>query len=144
MFMLVIVLLAGLGLGGGAGCAAILLLGAKPAAAAEAPKPPPEPKFVPVGSVLAPLVGADGRLSGYVKVDVQLQVDEDKMDYVKARIPMLLHAVNMRTFATPLASGPDGMLPNLDGFRRVVEASSSEAFGAGMVKRVALTAAVPS
>ena len=101
---LILILLAGIGTGGGAGYAAILLLGtARPAEPAH-PKEA-DPHFASAGKVLAPLVGADGSLSGYEQFDVQLEVAEDRVDFVTARLPLLLHEINMRTYRTPMASG---------------------------------------
>lgn len=127
----------GLGVGGGAAYATAGLLGA------------PEPKvadsaFVPTGPVLAPLVLADGRLSGYVTFEIQLEVASDQVDFVTARMPLLLHAINIRTFRSPLASGPDGMLPNVEQFRKVVMTATPEAFGEGVVRHAAITHATPT
>ncbi|HVJ01901.1 MAG TPA: hypothetical protein VM662_06930 [Sphingomonas sp.] len=141
LFLLAVVL-AGLGLGGGAAFATVLLLGPRGASASSAPDA--ATSFVDGGKVLAPLVFADGRLSGYVEFQVQLQVPDDKAEYVTARLPLLLHAINMRTFRTPMAAGPDGLLPNLEAFRKVVLDAAPEAFGAGVVRKVAVTKATPA
>jgi len=112
---------------------------------APAPKSDPaEPNFVSTGKILAPLVFANGELAGYVRVDAQLEVAADKMELVKARMPYLLHAMNMRTYRSPLASGPDGMLPDLAVLRTLLTASAAEAFGPAVVVRVAITEAVPA
>ncbi|MHA6721129.1 hypothetical protein ACX40Y_16980 [Sphingomonas sp. RS6] len=148
MLFLVVVLIAGLALGGGAAFATIRMLGVGgdgAAAAAEKEAELPEAgKFVPTGKILAPLVFADGRLAGYASLEVQLEVPEAKADYVAQRVPLLLHAINMRTYRTPLAAGPDGMLPDLDAFRKVVDAAAVEAFGPKVVQKVAVTAANPA
>ena len=136
---LLILLLVGLAVGGGAGYAAIALIGA-PARAAKAAAPP---TFVSTGKILAPLVGADGRLTGYTSFEVSIEVPGDKADFVTPRLPMLLHAINMRSYRTPMAAGPDGMLPNIDVFRRLVLRAAPEAFGPGVVRRVAVTQAMP-
>lgn len=148
LIFLLLVLIAGAATGGGAGYAAITLLApshkAATAAAPAAPAPAEDPHFVPTGQILAPLVDANGRLSGYVQFDVQLEVAEDKADFVTARLPLLLHAINMRTYRTPMASGPDGMLPELGTFRKVAEGAASEAFGPGVVRRATITKATPA
>ncbi|PVX30433.1 hypothetical protein [Sphingomonas pokkalii] len=147
ILFLLVVLAAGLGIGGGAAYAMVRMLGIGASAAqaeAEAEKKEEPARFVPTGRVLAPLVFADGRLAGYAAFEVQLEVDEAKADFVTARIPLLLHAINMRTYRTPLAAGPDGMLPNLDAFRKVVDTAATEAFGAHMIRKVAVTAATPA
>lgn len=142
-----ILLIAGLAVGGGAAFATSLLVGpkqAKPAAAGHGAEDEGEPAFVPTGKVLAPLVFADGRLSGYVSFEIQLEVPADQSATVTAKLPLLLHAINMRTYRAPMASGPDGMLPNLDAFRKLVEEASVEAFGPHVVRHAAITSAVPA
>ena len=135
------VLLAGAGVGGGAAYGTSLLLGGgKPAAAQPEPD---DTAFVPAAKILAPLVGVDGRLVGYVSLDIALEVDTEEAESVTARLPLLLHAINMRTYRTPMSAGPDGLLPDLRLFRKLVMDSAKEAFGAGVVKRAAVTGAVP-
>ena len=99
---------------------------------------------MPTGKILAPLVFTDGRLAGYVNFQAQLQVAPDKAEWMTARLPLLLHAINMRTYRTPMASGPDGMLPDIVAIRRVIMVSSDEVFGKGLVKQVAVTEATPA
>lgn len=142
ILFLLTVLLAGLGLGGGAAWATVMLLGPQAPKAAHAEQV--EPSFVDGGKVLAPLVFADGRLSGYSQFSIQLEVPADKTEFVKARLPLLLHAINMRTYRTPMAAGPDGLIPDLETFRKVVMAAAPEAFGAGVLRKVAVTQANPA
>lgn len=144
MLFLIVALLAGLAAGGGTAYAMVKMLGigaGKQEAKAEKEEPA---KFVPTGRILVPLVFADGRLAGYAAMEVQLQVDEAKADFVTQRMPLLLHAVNMRTYRTPMAAGPDGMLPDLEGFRKVIDASATEAFGPKMIRKIAVTEANPA
>lgn len=143
LFMLVVVL-AGVGLGGGAALAVLMVLGPRPAASAKPATEDVETAFVPVDKLLAPLVDADGRLTGYVQFQFNLEVPADKATEVTGKLPLLLHAINMRTFKTPMAAGKDGLLPGLDQFRKVVEASAPEAFGPGIVRKVAITQATPA
>ena len=133
-----LVLTAGIGVGGGAAYATGLLLG--PAEEVQAAGT----AFVPAGKVLAPLVFADGRLSGYVSFEMALEVQADQSEFVAARLPLLLNAINMRTYRTPMAAGPDGLLPNIGLFRKVVIEAADEAFGKGVVVRAAVTQAVPA
>ena len=100
-------------------------------------------EFVPTGTMLAPLIFPDGRLSGYVSFEVQLEVAMGEGEAVKAQLPLLLNAVNMRTYRTPLASGRDGLIPGLDAFRKVVLDAASETYGADKVRRVVVTQAAP-
>ncbi|WP_448661357.1 hypothetical protein ACG3SL_11945 [Sphingomonas sp. CJ20] len=138
----VAMLIAGLAVGGGAAFATSMFYGKK-GAAAEKPVEP-DPAFVDAGQILAPLVFPDGRLAGYVQIQMQLQVPPDKVGFVTARLPLMLHAINMRTYRTPMAAGPDGMIVNIEMFRKVAMAAAPEAFGAGVVRRVAVTAATPA
>lgn len=143
VLFLLATMLAGLGAGGGAAYATVSIMGpARPGHAAAAEQGPPS--FVDAGKVLAPLVFADGRLSGYVQFQIQLEVPTEKAEFVTPRLPLLLHAINMRTFKTPMAAGPDGQLPDVEEFRKVVMSAASEAFGAGTVRKVAITAATPA
>lgn len=130
-------LLLGLAVGGGSAYATAGMLGTPEPTLADS-------AFVPTGPVLAPLVLADGRLSGYVTFEIQLEVPADQVDFVTARMPMLLHEINIRTFRSPLASGPDGMLPNVEQFRKVVMTATPEAFGKGVVRHAAITHATPT
>lgn len=100
-------------------------------------------EFVPTGPILAPLTFADGRLSGYASFEVQLEVPEGEGETVRAQLPVLLNAVNMRTYRTPLASGPDGMIPGLETFRRVVHEAAVETYGRALVRGVVVTQAAP-
>jgi len=140
ILLLSLIGLAGVGVGGGAAFATDKLLGPSvPTAAAVA-----ETMFVPAGKILAPLVFKDGRLSGYVSFEVQLEVAAEDSERIVIRLPVLLNAINMRTYRTPIASGPDGMLPNIAVFKKVVMEAAVEAFGRGTVRSAAVTGAVPA
>lgn len=136
--------MAGLGVGGGSAYAVRVLVPAPLPGAVDKPAPPVEIIFTPAGKILAPLVFADGRLSGYVMFEVQLETTEADVAFVTPRLPLLLNAINMRTFRAPMASGPDGMLPNLDVFRKLVLEASAEALGPHVVRRVVITQAAPA
>ncbi len=131
----------GVAVGGGSAYATSMILGPAPAQTKEAPQ---ETAFVPAGKILAPLVFPDGRLSGYVSFEVALEVPADRTEEIAARLPLLLNAINMRTYRTPMTSGRDGMLPNIGLFRKLVQESAVEAFGKGAVRRAAVTQAVPA
>lgn len=140
---LIIVIFSGIGLGGGTALGTQMLLGPRQMQSAK----PPETEataFVRVDKLLAPLVSADGRLTGYVQFQFDLEVPKDKASQASQRLPLLLHAINMRTFRTPMAAGRDGLLPNIEAFRKVVEAAAPEAFGASVVRKVAITQATPA
>ncbi len=131
----------GVAVGGGSAYATSMILGPASAPKKEAPQ---ETAFVPAGKILAPLVFPDGRLSGYVSFEVALEVPADRSEDIAARLPLLLNAINMRTYRTPMTSGRDGMLPNIAVFRKLVQESAVEAFGKGAVRRTAVTQAVPA
>lgn len=137
----VLTVVAGIAVGGGAAFGTDMIM--QRAAAPEA-KADELPTFVATGPILSPLVFPDGRLAGYVSIEAQLQVAPDKAAFVTDRLPLLLHAVNMRTFRTPMTSGPDGMLPDLAVFRQVLTTACAEAFGPGVIKIVAITQATPA
>lgn len=143
--VLILAGVAGLGVGGGAafGVARVVPGVDKPAAA----KPGAEPadtEFVTTGSVITPLVFPDARFAGYVGIEAQLEVAPDAAEAVRARMPLLLHAINLRTFRTPMAAGPDGQMPDLEVYRRIVQDAAPRIFGAGVVRRVAITQARPA
>ncbi|PJI87867.1 hypothetical protein DAH55_02435 [Sphingomonas koreensis] len=101
-------------------------------------------EFVETGAMMAPLVFPDGRLSGYVSFQVQLEVPQGEGEAVKAKLPLLLNAVNLRTYRTPMASGRDGLIPGLDAFRRVVMDAARETYGPDTVRRAVVTQASPA
>ncbi|HEU0066179.1 MAG TPA: hypothetical protein VFQ57_02945 [Sphingomonas sp.] len=140
---LLILLVAGLAVGGGAGFATVRYIAPPKGAAAETKEAAPT-GFVAAEKVLAPLVLGDGRLAGYVVFDAQLEVPAAKVDELTAKLPLLLHAINMRTYRTPMAAGNDGMLPDLVALKGVVTKAAAEAFGRGAVSRVAITRAEPA
>lgn len=137
----ILVVVAGLIAGGGAAFATGLIVKTPAKTVAAVPE---SPTFVATGKILAPLVFSNGRLAGYVSLEAQLETAPDQAEFVRERLPLLLHAVNMRTYRTPMASGPDGMLPDLTAFRALLMTSSAEAFGADVVKRAAITQAAPA
>lgn len=142
--MPLVVLIAGAGTGGGAAFATQQLLGPPPPASQEQAEPEVVTSFVPVAKVMAPLVLEDGHLVGYVAFDFELEVPVDDAPMVTQKLPLLLHAINMRTYRTPLAAGADGMLPDIERMRRVVMEAAPDAFGKGVVRRAAITKAEPA
>lgn len=131
-----LVLVLGIGVGGGAAYGTSQLLGAQAEARVAT-------EFVPTGTVLAPLVFGDGRLASYVSFEVQLEVPSNKRADVELRLPILLNAINMRTYRTPMASGRDGLIPGLAVFRKVVLDAAVETYGKDVVQRAVVTQAAP-
>ncbi|WP_395328367.1 hypothetical protein WBP06_12940 [Novosphingobium sp. BL-8H] len=107
------------------------------------PKQREASEFVATGTILAPVTFADGRLSGYVSFECQLEVPQGKGAEVTQQLPVLLNAVNMRSYRQPLASGPDGMIPNLELFRRLMMDAAREVYGPDIVRRAVITQAAP-
>ncbi len=142
----IVLLITGGAIGAGSGYATNFFLGTPAGATTAKPEPVEEEpgKFVSLPTMTAPLVLKDGKLSGYAAFEIQLEVDESEVDAVTARLPFLQHAINLRTFKVPLAAGADGMLPDLDNFRRVVIEAAREAVGPGKVRKVAITKAEPA
>lgn len=136
-------LVGGLAIGGGAAFGVSLVAPSHDAAETPA-EDVVETEFVTTGPVLTPLVFADGRFAGYVAIEAQLEVPIAEAEPVRLRMPLLLHAINMQTFRTPMATGPDGQIPDLEAYRRLVLAAAPKAFGAGVVRRAAITQARPA
>lgn len=87
------------------------------------------PEFVATGPVVAPLVAGDGRLLGYFTFEAQVQVRGDQAARVRNGLPILLDAVNQRTFDAPIAGGPDGLVPRLTVVRTILQQESRRLFG---------------
>jgi hypothetical protein len=111
---------------------------------AKTARPKIVPAFVPTGKLLAPLVSAEGRLAGYMTFELELQTEDNDVDYVTKRLPLLLDAVNMRTFRTPMASGPDEVLPDLAVLRKLVLEAAASVYGPKVVHRVVVMQAAPT
>lgn len=141
--LLLMVLIAGLA-AGGASAFAISWLHPTGGVAKPAEKSAPDadevPEFVP-GEVLVPLVFGDGQLAGYADIKLQLRVAPGTGEDIKARLPLLLNAINLQTYRTPLASGADGRLPDLTAFRALVQRSADQALGRGTILQIAITEA---
>lgn len=138
-----IFLLIGGGTAGAAGGYGVLTLLGKPSAAAQ-PVKTEATLFVPTGSILAPIVASDGHLSGYGRFEVQLEVSQSTEAEVTAKLPLFLHAVNLRTYKSPMASGPDDLMPELTLFRTILMQAAHETWGEGVVRNAAITAAAPA
>lgn len=144
IIMPIVLLAVGAGTGSGAAYATSMLLG--PASAETSGPEKAEPTaLVEVDDVMAPLVLPDGqRLAGYVSFQLALQVPESRAEEVSARLPILRHEINMRTYRKPMASGPDGTLPTLEVFREIVQEAADVAFEKGTVSAVAIASARPA
>lgn len=143
LLTLLIVLLLGLGAGAGAAYGVGMVLGPPPPKSAKPKVAVVETGFVPAAGIVAPIVTVDGNLSGYASFDVQLEVPATELDKVTGQLPLLLHAVNMRTWRTPMAAGKQKILPDLDVFARIVADAATESLGKGAVRRVVVVNARP-
>lgn len=144
--MPIALLAGGAGIGSGAAFATDMLLGpAESGTDGHTQEDKAPTTLVAVDDVVAPLVLPDGqRLTGYVSFKLALQVPEDRAEDVTARLPLLLHEINMRTYRKPMASGPDGTLPTLEVFRQIVQEAADVAFDEGTVSAVAIASATPA
>lgn len=144
LFMPLALLAGGVAVGGGAAYGTSLMLGMPPGQGKGGDEREPT-TFVDVDNLLAPLVLPDGqRLAGYVSFNVALEVPVDRAEDISARLPILRHEINMRTYREPMASGPDGTLPKLEVFRDVLRASADATFGKGAVEAIAIAQATPA
>lgn len=138
MLMAVVGLLAG---SGGGAAVALMLPGSPPAAE---PVPTGDGKFVTLGALLLPLTLPDGRYTGYFRVEAQLEVAAEDVDGVTARLPLVIHGVNLTAYTRPLATGADGRLPDAPAIRAIVAAEAGKVLGKGVVRSVALTSLAPA
>lgn len=139
---LLLILLLGLGAGAGAAFGVSQLLGPPPTPDPHAAKKI-ETAFVPTGPLVLPIVTTDANLSGYGAFEMQIEVALDDEADVGANMPMVLHAINMRAWATPMAAGRQKILPDLDVLTRLALDAAQKALGKGKVLRVVVTSARP-
>lgn len=140
---IIVMALAGLVAGAGGGAAvAIFLPSGEPQE--RAPVEAGDGVFVTLGALLVPLSFPDGNFTGYVRIEAQLEVAVDEEEAVKERLPLIIHAVNIRAYGKPLAAGPDGRLPNAAAFRTIVAEEAAKVLGKGAVRSVALTSLAPA
>jgi hypothetical protein len=100
--------------------------------------------FVPAGTILLPLVLPNGRLSGYVNITTQIEVTLAAQEKVRSDMPLLLDAINMRAYRTPLAAGADGQLPRVEAFRKLVLDAAIATFGREGVRRAVVMQVQPA
>jgi len=136
--LLGLVLILGLGTGGAGALAVNLVIADRQTKAREASV------FVATGTIMAPLAFPDGRLAGYASFEAEIEVSSEGAPRVRKEMPLLLDAVNMRTYRTPLASGPDGMIPGVGAFRSVLFEAAVKTFGQETVRRAVVTQATPA
>lgn len=86
----------------------------------------------------------NGRLSGYVNITTQIEVTLAAQEKVRSDMPLLLDAINMRAYRTPLAAGADGQLPRVDAFRKLVLDAAIATFGREGVRRAVVMQVQPA
>lgn len=116
-----------------------------PAAEEESAETPEDAKisYVEIERMLLPLVGAEGKLAGYASVDAALEVTGESQDFVKSRIPLVRHAINLAAWKTQLAAEPDSSFIDVPAIQGMLLRSANEALGPGHVKAVRVLGAVP-
>ncbi|HEY4546633.1 MAG TPA: flagellar basal body-associated FliL family protein [Pedomonas sp.] len=148
---LVPVLLAvvGLLLGGGGATAYFLFLApnASDKSEAEAPAepkgPPAPPEFVEINRLTVPLINPEGSLSGYMNLDLKFEVKVEDVEFVKARIPMMRHAINETLSRTSVADKGNPLLLDYPAAQRVLRDAVNGTLGRDAVRTVQITTALP-
>jgi hypothetical protein len=148
ILFLLIVLLAGLGLGGGAAFATMLALGPRHEAESRRRQGRCRGRE---GQLRADRQESWRRSSSPTATSPAMSSSissskwpQDKSDFVTARLPLLLHAINMRTYRTPMAAGARRAASRS---RRVPQGRASGRPGSvrrAVVRKVAVTAATPA
>ena len=100
---------------------------------------PDESTVLPPFKVRAPIVTSDGTLATYAVFTVQLAVAKDAAESAPEQVPMILNAINMRTYETPLAKGVDGKMPSLRHFHDLVSAAAKPILGQSVLAKVMVT-----
>lgn len=139
---LILILLLGIGTGAGASFGIGMVMGPPAPPKAEV-KVEDEKIFMPTGPLVLPVVTVDGDLSGYGNFEVQLEIKKRDEAELKPRMPLLLHAINLRAYRTPMAAGKQKILPDLNQLSAVVMESATAAWGKGKVLRAVVISARP-
>jgi len=148
---LVPMLLAVIGLLAGAGGASGYFLFLAPQtsgdAAAEKPEepkgPPAPPEFVDINRLTVPLVAPDGTLSGYMNLDLKFEVKPGELEFVKARVPMMRHAINEALSRTTIADPKNPLQLDYAQGAQVLREAVNRALEREAVRSVQITTALP-
>jgi len=136
---------------GAAGASGYFLFLAPPPApgetGAEKPKkpkgPPAPPEFVDINRLTVPLVAPDGTLSGYMTLDLKFEVAPEDAAFVKARIPMMRHAINEALSRTSVADPKNPLQLDYARGAQVLHEAVNRALGREAVRSVQITTALP-
>lgn len=143
IIVIILCLLVGLGAGAGGTYAYALNFGLGDKQGPDRPDPKGANKVLPPFKVRAPITFEDGTLATYAVFKVQLVVKEEAAMKAEEEEAMVINAINMRTFKTPLVKGPDGQIPDVEVFRKIVSAAGTEALGKGVVSNILITDVQP-
>lgn len=143
VMIVILCLLAGLGIGAGGTYAYALNFGLGDETGPKRPDPAGENKALAPFKVRAPITFEDGTLATYAVFKVQLVVKEEAALKAEEEEAKVINAINMRTFKTPLVKGPDGQIPDIESFRKVVAEAGTEALGKGVVANILITDVQP-
>lgn len=145
MLLAVIGLIAGAG--GASGYFLFLAPPASGEAGAEKPKkpkgPPAPPEFVDINRLTVPLVSPDGSLSGYMTLDLKFEVAPEEAAFVKARIPMMRHAINETLSRTSVADPKNPLQLDYARGAQVLREAVNRALEREAVLSVQITTALP-
>lgn len=143
----VLLAVAGLLLGGGGASAWFLYLAPQSGAEGEAPArpkgPPAPPVFIDINRLTIPLVSPEGALSRYMSLDMKFEVSADDVDFVKARIPMMRHAINETLSRTSIADKNNPQLLDYATAQKVLRDAANRALTREAVRSVQITTALP-
>lgn len=124
-----------------------ILTGAYPVpSVASAPAPEEEklpPEFVPLNRLTVPLVTPEGGLSGYVNLDLKLEVQGGEEEFVKARLPLVRHAINQTLSQTSVANPSNPLLLDFDVAERVLRDTANESLGKPVILSAKITTVLP-
>lgn len=137
-----LLILAGLLAGSGGAAGAYAAMGAR--VEVVTPPKPAEIMYVDVGRMMVPLVDPNGDLVGYVAIEARMELLAENQAEVRDRLPVLQHEINMRSWKTGLAAGPDHMLLGTDNAMRLYKEAAAKAFGKHVVRRILLTSVTPA
>ena len=102
-------------------------------------------EYVAVGKLTVPVVDREGELVRYVAIEASLEVPRGMGDEAKAKLPVVLHQINMVTWKSALSTGADGELVDTNSVEKIFETAAKQVYGKDVtVNRVLLTSTVPA
>lgn len=139
-----LLLLGGVGAGAGGGFSMAQLIPSPSASNHVEHGEKASPIFVDAGALSVPVLSADGQLSGYVEIAMQIEVNrEEDVEPIGARVPALWHAVNIAIWDKPLSTKGNTLLPESQAFAAEINRIAPNVLGADRVRRILVTAVRP-